>query len=306
MTDRVVARLGEGLADPDAPLLRVDDLGVLRGDGVFETILVIDGAAVELEAHLVRLARSAAMLDLPAPDLASWRSCAQTVIDAWDGGREMTLRLILTRGPETRSQGRGGSSEGGGGVTGYAIGAPVSPTLPAQRRDGVAAVTLTRGTAPDLAAQAPWLLLGAKTLSYAMNMAAVRHAERLGAQDVVFTAADGSVLEGPTSTVVVAQHGTLCTPPVELGILPGTTQTALFRAAEAAGLPTRVQPLTVPDLLAAEGVWLCSSVRLVTRVHTLDGHPLPDTGLTPRLLGLLPLPATPAALLMLPGQRRRD
>ncbi|MGQ0778875.1 MAG: aminodeoxychorismate lyase [Pseudonocardiales bacterium] len=286
MHKRVVALLGEGLVDPDAPLLRADDLGVLRGDGVFETILVVDGMAVELDAHLARLARSAAILDLSPPDLPRWRSCAQTVIDAWDGDREMALKLIFTRGVE-----------GSGAVTGYATGAPVSPAVLAQRRDGVAVVTLTRGTAPDLAAQAPWLLLGAKTLSYAMNMAAVRHAERLGAQDVVFTAAAGSeaaagsVLEGPTSTVVIAQHNCLCTPPVELGILPGITQAALFRAAAAAGWTTRVQPLQISDLFAADGVWLCSSVRLVTRVHTLDGQPLPDAGLTGQLWGLLPLPA---------------
>ncbi|MGH3931901.1 MAG: aminotransferase class IV, partial [Pseudonocardiaceae bacterium] len=194
-----------------------------------------------------------------------------------------------------------------GAVTGYATGAPVSSAVLAQRRDGVAVLTLTRGTAPDLAAQAPWLLLGAKTLSYAMNMAAVRHAERLGAQDVVFTTAAGaetaagSVLEGPTTTVVIARDNCLCTPPVELGILPGTTQAALFRAAAAAGWRTREQLLRVSDLVAAEGVWLCSSVRLVTRVHTLDGQPLPDAGLTGTLLGMLPLPAVPLPAVPLPA-----
>lgn len=288
MTDRIVALLGDRLVDPDAPLLRADDLGVLRGDGVFETVLVVDGIPVELDAHLARLARSAAMLELPDPDLPAWRSCARTVIDAWDGGPEMVLRLVLTRGPEAHLAGRGGDV---GAVTGYAVGSPVPPSLVTHRRDGVAAVTLTRGTAPDLAGQARWLLLGAKTLSYAMNMAALRHAERLGAQDVIFTAVDGSVLEGPTSTVVIANGDTLRTPPVELGILPGTTQSALFRAAGTAGWRTRVEPLTVADLFAARGVWLCSSVRLITRVHTLDGRPLPDAGLTAALRGLLPLPA---------------
>ena len=50
----------------------------------------------------------------------------------------------------------------------------------------------------------PWLLAGAKTLSYAVNMAALRHAERHGAGDVIFVSSDGYVLEGPRSTVVIA------------------------------------------------------------------------------------------------------
>ncbi|MDQ4103853.1 MAG: aminodeoxychorismate lyase [Actinomycetota bacterium] len=280
---RVLALLNGGVVDPDAALLRADDLGVLRGEGVFETVLVIDGLAVELEAHLARLTHSAAMLELPAPDLPAWRACAQHVIDAWDGGSEMVLRLILTGGLDPDVFVRGG------GGTGYALGTAVSSTLLAQRRDGIAAVTLTRGTVPDLADKAPWLLLGAKTLSYATNMAAIRHAERVGAQDAVFVAADGSVLEGPTSTVVIAQGTSLRTPPAELGILAGITQAALFRAAEAAGWSTRVEPLQVADLHASDGLWLCSSVRLITRIHTLDGHPLPDADLTDTLRGLLPL-----------------
>ncbi len=300
-SERVLALLNGGVVDPNAPLLRADDLGVLRGEGVFETVLVVDGVAVELEAHLARLARSTAMLDLPAPDLRAWRACVQATIDAWDGGPEMVLRLVLTRGPETCSQGRGINSETcsqGGGLVGYALGTPVSSTVLAQRRDGIAAVTLTRGTVSDLSGEAPWLLLGAKTLSYAANMAAIRHAERLGAHDAVFVAADGSVLEGPTSTVVVANGTTLRTPPAELGILAGITQAALFRAAEAAGWHTRVESLKVADLHAANGMWLCSSVRLITRVHTLDGHPLPDAGLTDTLRALLPL--------RLPNPSRRD
>ncbi len=266
---RVLALLDGTLADPDAPLLRADDLGVLRGDGIFETVLVIDGSPLELEPHLARLGRSAAMLELPAPDLDAWRRCVRTVIDAWGGGREMVLKLVLTRGPE-----------GTGEVTGFAAGSPVPESLLTQRRDGIEAVTLTRGITSDLAGQAPWLLLGAKTLSYAVNMAALRQAAQRGADDVVFTATDGAVLEGPTSTVVVAQGSTLRTPPVESGILPGTTQGALFRAAAAAGRQTRVAPIAVAELPRADGVWLVSSVRLIARVHTLDGRELPDPGLT--------------------------
>src|ERR1044072_1066192 len=43
MAMRVLAFLDGTLADPDAPHIRVDDLGLMRGDGIFETILVVDG-----------------------------------------------------------------------------------------------------------------------------------------------------------------------------------------------------------------------------------------------------------------------
>jgi 4-amino-4-deoxychorismate lyase len=248
------------LADPEAPHIRVDDLGLLRGDGVFETILVVDGTPRELEPHLDRLARSAAMLELPAPDPDAWRRCVTAVVDAWRGGAEMALRLIYTRGPEA-----------GGAPTGFAIGSPIAEKVLRNRETGVAAITLDRGYHPDVVASAPWLLLGAKSLSYAVNMAAIRHAEAQGAQEAIFLASDGSVLEGPTSTVVVADGNTLRTTPPSSGVLPGTTQGALFRAAEKAGWSTKVEPLRLSDLREADGLFLASSVRKITRVHTLDG-----------------------------------
>ncbi|MBW4715730.1 aminodeoxychorismate lyase [Saccharothrix obliqua] len=264
---RVLALLDGTPVDPEAPRIRVDDLGLVRGDGVFETVLVVAGEPRELGPHLDRLARSAAMLDLPAPDRAAFERAAAAVLREWAGGREMALKLVLTRGVEG----------GDGTPTGFALGVEVTPKVFAQRADGLAAVTLERGIEPGLAERAPWLLLGAKTLSYAVNMAALREAEKRGANEVVFTAADGSVLEGPTSTVVVVRGRELVTPPAALGILPGTTQAALFRAAARAGWAVRVGPVAVDELYDADGVLLTSSVRKITRVHTLDGKTLPDS-----------------------------
>ena len=94
---------------------------------------------------------------------------------------------------------------------------------------------------------------------------------------MIFTAADGSVFEGPTSTVVLAKGRTLFTPPSSVGILPGTTQAALFRGAEKAGWSVKVEPLRVRDLVEGDGVFMASSVRKLTRVHTLDGARLRDS-----------------------------
>ncbi|QFZ23679.1 aminodeoxychorismate lyase [Saccharothrix syringae] len=267
---RVLALLDGTLADPEAPLIRVDDLGLVRGDGVFETILVVDGAPREQGPHLDRLARSAAMLDLPEPDRAAFERAIGLVLDNWTGGREIALKLVHTRGVEG----------GDGTPTGFALGADISPKVIRQRAEGIAAVTLDRGVEPGLMQRAPWLLLSAKSLSYAVNMAALREAERRGAAEVVFTTPSGSVLEGPTSTLVMVRDRVLTTPPADLGILPGTTQAALFRAAEREGWTTEVAPIAADDLYSADGVFLVSSVRKITRVHTLDGKALPDsTGL---------------------------
>jgi 4-amino-4-deoxychorismate lyase len=264
---RVLAFLDGTTADPEAPLLRVDDLGLLRGDGVFETILVIDGKPRELGPHLDRLDRSAAMLELPEPDRAGWERAVDAVLNNWTGGRDMALKLVLTRGNEF----------GDGTPTAFAMGLPIADKVLKQRAEGIAVVTLERGFEPGLAQRAPWLLLGAKSLSYAMNMAAVRYAAREGADDVIFTAADGSVLEGPTSTLVLVRDRTLVTPPSTIGILPGTTQAALFRSAERAGWSIKVEPIPAADLADAEGLFLVSSVRCVTRIHTLDGKQLKDS-----------------------------
>ncbi|GAA3008613.1 aminodeoxychorismate lyase [Actinokineospora diospyrosa] len=263
---RVLAMLDGTLADPHTPHIRVDDLGLTRGDGVFETVLVVDGKPRELDPHLRRLARSAAMLELPPPDLDAWARLTWTVINAWEDPGEMAVKLVYTRGPEY----------GDGGPTGYAVGLAIGGRSVRNRTTGVTAITLERGFDPALVERAPWLLLGAKTLSYATNMAAMRHAEKLGVDEVIFTGADGSVLEGPTSNVVVLNGRTLRTPPPTSGVLPGTTQGALFRAAERAGWSTKVEPVAADELATADGLFVVSSVRKVTRVHTLNGAAVTD------------------------------
>lgn len=270
----VVVTLDGQLHDPSAPLLHADDLAAVRGDGVFETLLIRDGRPCLLESHLARLTSSARMTDLPEPDLARWRAAVAVAVDAWDGG-EAALRLVYTRGRES-----------GSAPTAYATIAPLPARVAEVRARGLSALTLARGLPAEGTAEMPWLLAGAKTLSYAVNMAALRHAERHGAGDVIFVGSDGLVLEGPRSTVVIAAEtepgsGRLgfFTPPPWLPILRGTTQQALFEVARSKGYDCDYRALRPADLFAAQGVWLVSSITLAARVHTLDGRRLPPSPL---------------------------
>ncbi|MDO3635183.1 aminodeoxychorismate lyase [Mycolicibacterium arseniciresistens] len=277
----VVVTLDGTRHDPHAPLLHADDLSAVRGDGIFETLLIRDGAPCLLEAHLARLTQSAKMTDLPAPDLDRWRAAVAAATAHWtaDHEGEGVLRLVYSRGRESGSE-----------PTAYATVGALAARVAVARREGVAAMLLDRGL-PAGAADLPWLLAGAKTLSYAVNMAALRHAERHGAGDVIFVSSDGFVLEGPRSTVVIAagepDNPVLLTPPPWYPILRGTTAQALFEVARNKGFDCDYRALRPADLAAAHGVWLISSITLAARVHTLDGRPLPPSPLAAEVSGLV-------------------
>lgn len=264
MTDGLVGMLGVGLVDPTAPQVRADDLGLVRGDGCFETVRVRpDGGLDDLDPHLARLERSVAALELPATDLAAWRALVDTMLAAWTGG-EGVLRLILTRGLTE-----------GGPTTAFALLSEITERQLRERRDGVDVITLSRGLTADATVEAPWLLGGVKAISYAVNMAALRHARAAGADDVIFRSVDGQLLEAPTASVVWLAGGVLRTPPPQpLGLLDGVTVRHLFAHAADAGFGTEIQRGTVEDLYGADGVWLLSGVRVAAAVNSLDGKPL--------------------------------
>jgi 4-amino-4-deoxychorismate lyase len=262
----LLAVLGTGLVDPATPVIRADDAGVTRGDGCFEGIRLVTDAdgrsrAAKLDRHLARMTRSAGALGIGF-DEAAWRELVATACAAWDSPApgEAAMKLVLTRGPA------------GGPPSGYLTVVPLAADYPRQRREGIRVVTLDRGVGSAAFAAAPWLLGGVKTLSYAINMAAQREAERRGCEDAIFVASDGPVLEAPTGSVVWAVGATLHTTPVGAsGILAGTTQQLLFEQAAAAGRPTATTSATVDDLHAADGLWIISSVRGPVEVVELDG-----------------------------------
>jgi 4-amino-4-deoxychorismate lyase len=291
----VVVTLDGQLHDTAAPLLFADDLAVVRGDGIFESLLVRDGRPCLLEAHLGRLTQSARLMDLPEPDLPRWRTAVATAASAWaeQGGQEGVLRLVCSRGRESGSPPAGAAGPATS-CTAFAMIGALPGRVAGVRKNGLAALTLARGLPADGATDMPWLLAGAKTLSYAVNMAALRHAERQGAGDVIFVSSDGYILEGPRSTVVIATesengagNSALFTPPPWYPILRGTTQQALFEVARNKGYDCDYRALRFADLVAAQGVWLISSITLAARVHTLDGKMLRHAPLADELAELV-------------------
>ncbi len=299
MSHQILVTIDGAVLDPEVPFLHADDLAAVRGDGIFETLLVRDGSARCVDLHLKRLARSAAALELPEPDAVAWRQTIETGERMWAeaNGRstEGMMRLVYSRGREGAPVGAAHDRERAGtgltresnAATAYLTVGPVPARVATSRAQGVRVITLPRGYSIDHAAEAPWQLIGAKTLSYASNMAALRYATAQGVDDVIYTSSEGDVLESPRATVVALSGETLVTPPATNGILHGTVQQAVFALAEHEGWKTESRRLRPADLIVADGVWLLSSITLAARVTNLNGYAMQAPALADEFIALV-------------------
>ncbi|GAA1990501.1 aminotransferase class IV [Kitasatospora viridis] len=230
------------------------DHGLTVGDGVFETVKTVHGRTFALTRHLDRLARSAAGLGLPEPDLEQVRKGVEAVTAANPAplGR---LRITYTGGLGPLGSDRLDTPP----TLVIALGAT------APRPDTTAAATV-EWTRNERAATA-----GLKTTSYAENVIALAHAHRLGASEALFPNTVGALCEGTGSNVFVVLGGKLLTPPLASGCLAGVTRALVLDwcDGEEADLPIEV-------LQQAEEVFLTSTLRDVQAVSRIDDRVLGD------------------------------
>jgi branched-chain amino acid aminotransferase len=235
------------LVEESEAVVSVFDHGLTVGDGVFETVKVVDGVPFALGRHLGRLARSADGMGLPAPDLERARTgCAAVVAQAPVGLHR--LRITYTAGIAPLGSGRGDAE----------------PTL-------VIAIA-PLGTWPETAtvAQVPWprnehsALTGLKTTSYGENVVALAHAHRLGAAEALFADTQGRLSEGTGSNVFVVVGGRLLTPSLFSGCLAGVTRALLLEWTDAAEAELPVEVLDEADEL-----FLASTTRDVQSVAAI-------------------------------------
>ena len=235
-------------------MLHADDEAFLRGRGVRDG-RVYGGRPFRLDEHLDRLAPlREARVGLPSRDVEELAGAALAAA----GEPTPCSALYWTPGARAgRARPR----------------SPLVAELPPDLEERRA-----RGHPPDLAAraraEAPWLLGGVKSTSYAREHGGrgARRARR-GADDAVFLAGDGTVLEAPTSNVWWRRGRTLFTPALELGILAGVTRALLLESRPRLGYEVVEGAFPLDDLAAAEEAFTSSSVREVMPVVELDGRP---------------------------------
>ena len=246
------------MVEADKPHLRADDHGVLVGDGVFETLLVVrrdsGPAAFAVRRHLARLRRSAAKLRFECPySDQELRHAITQCLDAAPGAG--VVRITATSGGGPLGSGRSGAL----GST-MVIAGNQPPDYP--RRTAVAIVPFVRNERGAMA--------GVKTTSYAENVLALATAHEQGASEAIFADTRGNVSEGTGSNIFWTDGERLHTPPLDTGCLAGVTRELLLERLDVA-----LTHLPMQELRAVSEAFLASSTRTVQSIGRIDDTSLP-------------------------------
>ncbi|MYB27987.1 MAG: 4-amino-4-deoxychorismate lyase [Acidimicrobiaceae bacterium] len=246
------------MVEPDQPHLRADDHGVIVGDGVFETLLVVRGdagaGAFAVRRHLERLRRSARALRFECPySDDELRAAIAECLDVAPGAG--IVRITATSGGGPLGSGRSGAAP-----STIVIAGNRPPDYPPGT--AVAVVPFVRNERGGMA--------GVKTTSYAENVLALDMARELGASEAIFADTRGRVSEGTGSNIFWSDGTRLHTPPLDTGCLAGITRALLL---ERLDVTETHQP--VAELRSVPEAFLASSTRAVQSIARIDSTELP-------------------------------
>ena len=243
----------------DGPLaIARGERGLLLGDGLFETILVLNRVPLWGNMHFLRLEAAAQELGIAFDRDALDDAVAELLVDAPTS--HQVLRVTLTRGSAARGLAADGTSP--------SLLLTLDPFDPALMFKPVTlARTVIRRSPASIAARH-------KTLSYIDNIGAAREAAAKGAEDALMLNTKGRVACTSIANIFLLKDHTLVTPARDEGLLTGIMRQALIHAAPRLGLAVEERAVKPAELKAADAVFLTNSLRFIRPVTALDGKPL--------------------------------
>lgn len=228
-------------------VIGISDRGFLRGEGVFETMLAVGGKVFALAGHWQRLERGATVFGLTVPPLEEVRGiCAELLLRndlTLRDNREHRIRLRVTRTPHHLLMTASRSA--------VFLKATHAASSPYPRNE--------RGA-----------LVGIKAISYGENVIAAT-SDPLKLESLLENT-KGEWCEGTWSNLFAVESGTILTPPLNSGCLPGVTREVVMKLAREKGYPVKEVAKPMEWLSNAEEIFLTSSLQGVVGVIQYNGR----------------------------------
>lgn len=244
----------------------ITDRGLLFADGVYEVTRYHFGRAFRMDAHVERLKRSLAGIELAMPsDAESLRSISDELVER-NGTGDGAVYWQITRGPAARQ---------------HHFPDEVHPTVMAMSWSMPAASADAEDAGPTpekkvvLVADTRWRRVGLKTTMLLDNAMARQHAREAGADEAVYHRAS-VVTEGAATSVLAVCGGRVLTHPDNGLILPGVTRKVVLELAGSLGVEVIEEPVSLWMLHRADELMLTGTTTGVAAIVSVDGRPVGD------------------------------
>ena len=235
----------------------IEDRGFQFGDGVYEVIRTYKGRPFSLDAHLARLDRSAAALNLPQPySRADW---THHILEGIKQAAypEAKIYLQITRGVAPRD---------------HAYSDDATPTVVMTVREfhpldrSVQTTGVDAMTTEDIR----WGRCDIKSVNLLANVLARQRVRQAGVFEAILVNG-GFMTEGAISNVMVVKGGMVATAPAGARILSGVTRAIVLDLARSAGLSVQERFVSQAELYEADEVFLTGTTVEVLAVVRIDG-----------------------------------
>ncbi len=250
------------------------DRGLAYGDGLFETMAVLDGEVRRLDLHLDRLMEGCRRLKIAPPDPGAIRDDLEALRSDED---RAVAKLIVTRGPGARGYLPTGDSQ-----STRIVGIGPWPDYPAANHtDGVAVrnCELRLGENPILA--------GLKHLNRLEHVLARMEWEMGPWDEGLLTDTSGSVVSGTMSNVFTVRGDTLLTPSLRRCGVKGVMRRTVIESAPAQGLEVEESDFAPGLLNESDEVFLTNAVFGIWPVRQLDQQQFEPGAVTRKLMRVL-------------------
>lgn len=238
--------------DAEDAAVPASDLALLRGYGIFDFLRTYGGKPFQLGAHLRRLIRSAALLELDCPwDIEELHDIVMETLRRNDY-EESNIRLVVTGGDSPNDFLPAGESRL------LVMVMPVKAMASHYFNQGAAVVTVEMGRhLPEV-----------KSINYLPGITAQKQALKINPESIeAMYRVNGKVVEGTRSNTFIFKDGRWITPACEL--LLGITRAEVIELIQADG-QLEQRDITLEEFYDADEVIITSSTKEIIPVVRVD------------------------------------
>jgi len=260
-------------------VLDMQERGLHYGDGLFETLLKLNGEIPLWSSHFARLCKGCDKLDIPLPDEKWLLEKIEAETTEQDS---VVIKVIVTRG----IGGRGLELPQYNQASVFVLRYPYTAINHADLELDVALCQTRLPKNPNLAG-----LKHLNRLDYVL--AAIELGSMDNKHEAILCDSDGYIVEGIISNLFFCIQGEVYTPSLEFAGVEGIMRQQILKHLEDQAIPVQIGRFQPDLLLKASECFLCNSVRGVRPIRSIDDAKYPTGAISRMLIKVFNLSGNP-------------